>query len=411
MSVSMILSRPADVRRLRQGPLEPYLDTFVARALSSGFARGIVRRQLWAVAHLSGYLANQECSARDLDEHRTTSFLRARHRYGRRYRSDSEALRNVLALLREMHVCPPATKAVLSRNDSVIAAFQNHMLRERGLARATIVGHMRIARLLTADYPAELWATLSTEDIRTFIKRQSRHRSPGTAKNVCNGVRSFLRYLLASGQIAADLTPAIPCVRHYKLSAVPEHLRPGEVERVLRHCDRRTPDGRRDYAILVILARLGLRAGEVIALTLDDIDWQSGELFLRHTKSGGNATMPLPREVGQALVHYLKGGRPSSASRKVFLRHVAPHIGLAGPSIIGHIARTALRRASIAPRHRAAAHLFRHSLASQMLHKGASLRMIGELLRHQHPDTTRIYAKVDMASLRPLAMPWPGDAS
>lgn len=411
MSVNMILRRGAELRRVRQGPLGPYQDRYAKRLIEAGFARGSIRRRLWATAHLSLHMERKMFSTQQLDEEALASFLSVRTRYGRYYRTDPAAVRDMLALLREVGASPPPPVAILSPDEEVIAEFHEYLIRERGLADRTIERHLRAVRMLDRWRGERLsrWATLSPADIMDFVEKHVRGLSRGYASNVFDSLRAFIRYLHYRGEITADLAGAIPGVGLWKLATLPPSLDPHEVQRVLDHCDRNTALGRRDYAILVTLARLGLRACEVTALTLDDIDWHAGLLHLSRTKSGGSATLPLPKQVGQAIADYLQHGRPRSESRAVFLRQLAPHQGLRCSSSIGYVVRSAIRRADVqAPR--GAAHLFRNSLATQMLRNGASLRLIGELLRHKNPDTTRIYAKVDLTALRQLALPWPGGA-
>jgi site-specific recombinase XerD len=218
-------------------------------------------------------------------------------------------------------------------------------------------------------------------------------------------LRAFLRHLRHRGEITTDLAACVPTVANWSHATLPKFLKPVQVNQVLKHCDRRRVKGRRDYAILLLLARLGLRAGEVVALTLDDIDWQEGN-FKLHGKGGREAKLPLSVEVGEAIADYLQNGRPHCASRRLFIRQRAPRVGMANTAI-SKLVMCALARAGVdSPRK--GAHLFRHSLATQMLRHGASLTEIGELLRHQHPNTTMIYAKVDLLALRRLAPAWLG---
>jgi integrase len=198
----------------------------------------------------------------------------------------------------------------------------------------------------------------------------------------------------------------VPAVAAWSLSTVPKFLPAGTVQRVLDHCERNTPDGKRNYAVLLLLARLGLRACEVVALSLDDIDWDYGRLTIR-CKGGRWAQLPLPADVGEAIAIYLRSGRPHCVCRHVFLRHRAPIHGFAHSITVSTIVRRALIRAGI-DSVRKGAHLFRHTLATDLLRQGASLDEIGELLRHQSPNTTAVYAKVDLPALRTLALPWPG---
>jgi site-specific recombinase XerD len=195
-------------------------------------------------------------------------------------------------------------------------------------------------------------------------------------------------------------------VANWKQSSLPRALPPEQVEQVLASIDRKTAIGRRDYAILLILARLGLRAGEIKALTLEDLDWREGLITVRG-KAGRLSQIPLPRDVGAAIADYLQHGRPTASSRCVFIRARAPLEGFQGQSGVGSMVRHALQRAGI-DAVRTGAHQFRHALACQMLKQGASLSEIGELLRHRSPQTTAIYAKVDLDSLASLALSWPG---
>jgi len=223
-----------------------------------------------------------------------------------------------------------------------------------------------------------------------------------------SGLRSFLRYLRHQGLIAIDLAACVPTIASWRLSTLPKFLSPDQVRQVLGGCDRRTHIGRRDYAILMLLAHLGLRAGEIVVLTLDDLHWDAGAITVRG-KGRQQARLPLPHQVGQALVSYLKEGRPRCSGRRVFIRGRAPRRGLAHASTVSTVVRRALERAGVSSE-RKGAHLFRHSLATNMLRRGASLTEIGQLLRHRGADTTSIYAKVDLTSLRPLALSWPGGA-
>jgi site-specific recombinase XerD len=226
------------------------------------------------------------------------------------------------------------------------------------------------------------------------------------AQLMVSALRSFLRFLLQHGEIATDLAASVPAVAHWRLTSVPKHLSEEMVKSVLRSCDRNTVVGRRDYAILLLLARLGLRAGEVVNLELNDIDWRAGEIVVRG-KGGVHDRLPLVQEVGEALAAYLRRGRPLLAeSRCVFLQVRAPRCGFRGPATVSTILARALQRAGLDPPEKGA-HLLRHSLATGMLHRGATMAEIAEVLRHRSARTTEIYAKVDIASLRALAQPWP----
>ncbi len=257
------------------------------------------------------------------------------------------------------------------------------------------------------DQPVQL-DRLTCTDVTGFVQRHAHERSHSRAQLLVQALRAFLRYLYHHGKISNNLAACVPSVAAWSLATLPGFLRPDQVEGVLEQCDRLTPGGRRDYAMLLLLARLGLRAGEVAALTLDDIDWNGGCFAIRN-KGGHRTQMPLPQEVGEAIADYLTHGRPACRARHLFIREHAPLTGFASSTGVSSVASRALARAGIDPP-RGSAHLFRHTLATEMLRGGASLAEIGELLRHQHPDTTRLYAKVDLQALRALALPWPGGA-
>jgi site-specific recombinase XerD len=224
---------------------------------------------------------------------------------------------------------------------------------------------------------------------------------------MCWALRSFLRYLHHKGLNPIALAGCVPSIRRWKFANLPTYLSAAQVQAVLDGCNRATAVGRRDYAILMMLAKLGLRASEVATLTLDDVDWRSGDMLI-HAKGRQRARMPIPPDVGAAVTAYLRDGRPKSSCRRLFLRTLAPNVGFASGCAITMIAKSAFDRAGIRGYARQGAHLFRHSLATELLRSGATLSQIGQLLRHESHDTTRIYAKVDIEALRTLSLPWLG---
>lgn len=247
---------------------------------------------------------------------------------------------------------------------------------------------------------------LAAKDINGFVLRERAVFSPKRVQLTTSALRSFLGFLYLRGQLTAPLAASVPTVATWRLSELPQFLEPEQVQQILQSCDRNSPCGRRDYAALLLLARLGLRAGEVVHLCLEDINWACGEVFIRG-KSSREERLPLPPDVGRALAVYLQKDRPACFSRRVFIRMKAPHVGFSTSVAICDIVRRALRRAHLQPA-RKGAHLLRHSLATQMLRGGASLTQIGQILRHQLPQTTEIYAKVDLTALRAIAQPWSG---
>jgi len=288
-------------------------------------------------------------------------------------------------------------------------AYAQYLRDARALARTTIINYVPFIRGFLTDRfgtgPVKL-ACLKADDVVRFVQRQASHLHLKRAKLLTTALRSFLQYARYRGEVALDLAAAVPIVANWSMPSIPRAIGADQVRQLLRSIDRRTAIGRRDYAILLLLARLGLRAGEVAFLELEDIDWDAGQLSVRG-KRDQRTSLPLPEDVGAAIAAYLRDGRPRSTSRRVFLRGKAPTRGFLSQCAIGSIIRHALYRTSIqAPT--TGAHQFRHALATQMLRHGASLAEIGEVLRHRNPQTTTIYAKVDLTALRTLALPWPG---
>lgn len=249
---------------------------------------------------------------------------------------------------------------------------------------------------------------LCAGDVLGFVQHQAPRLHPKRSKLMTTALRSFLQYARYCGEATVDLAAAVPVVPNWSRTGLPRAITTEQVRQLLASINRRSAIGRRDYAILLLLARLGLRSSEVAFLEFDDIDWDLGQLNVRG-KRGQRTELPLPSDVGKAIAAYLRRGRPEGASRRVFLRVKAPLRGFQGPSGVGSIVRHSLMRAGVdAPTH--GAHQLRHGLATEMLRQGASLGEIGEVLGHRHPQTTMIYAKVDINALRTLALPWPGGA-
>jgi site-specific recombinase XerD len=319
-------------------------------------------------------------------------------------------MRLVLRHLRQSNITPPASPPA-PRNDIELIerAYGDFLLNERSLVPASVEQYLPVARrfLFHRFGSGKVWLKkLRASDVTGFVLHDSSNRGRRSAQLMATVLRSFLGFLLRQGRISTNLAAVVPTVAGWRLSELPRFLEAKQVERVLRSCDQRTKVGKRDHAILLLLARLGLRAGEVAHLTLDDIDWRAGQLLIRG-KGSRVDRLPLPQDAGQALAAYLQKGRPNCSSRHIFIQRNAPHEPLAGPSSISNVVRAALARAQIRSRHQGA-HLLRHSLATTMLRNGASIVQIGQVLRHQLPQTTEIYAKVDLKALRALALPWPG---
>lgn len=324
-------------------------------------------------------------------------------------RGDGETLRLFLDHLRAEGVIPPPQPVVdRSPLGRLKARYEEYLRQERGLSPVAASRYWpAIQRLLLEcfdDGPICL-RDLTPQDITKFLLRHARSRTPKGAQLMVSALRSFFRFLVQHGETERDLLAAVLSVPSWRLAEVPKYLKPAEVECLLDSCDRTSAVGRRDYAVLLLLARLGLRAGEVVRLELGDLDWRAGELTVRG-KGWVEDRLPLPGDVGSALAAYLRTDRRPCTTRCVFLRMKAPRRGFNHASSVSTIVRCALKRAGLTPP-TTGAHLLRHSLATDLLHHGASLAEIGEILRHRSPQTTEIYAKVDLDHLRTVARPWP----
>ena len=408
MSVALFYRTPENRQRLRVGPLAPDIDGFAAWVASRGYRRSAARHKLRLASGISRWLEAAGLDAEALDEQRFAAFLRAGEPPPVA-RGEAATGRQLLAYLRERGRVPAAVASEPGPAERIVREYERFLVDERGLGAAAIAGHLRIARSFLADRfgtRAVDLESLAARDASRFLLRRSRQVRASHAQLIATVLRSFLGYLHQRGLIAADFAGAVLSVARRRSRRSPRSLAPDQVESLLDSCDRSTEIGRRDHAILQLLARLGLRAGEVVRLTLDDLNWDEGTVTVSG-KGGRREALPLPREAGEALAEYLLRGRPACATRVVFLRVQAPRRGFRSSAAICDVVRRGLARAGIDPPFKGS-HLLRHSLACNMLRNGASLEDIGQILRHRHPDTTQIYARVDFEALRPLAPPWPG---
>ncbi|MBY0322068.1 MAG: site-specific integrase [Reyranella sp.] len=402
------LGRSRLFRRLRSGPHGQLVELYAGRLVTDGVGRQGTWRCLSVVGDLVGWLARSRSKLTDLNERMIERYLR--QRAGKQFiqPGDRAALKRLLSVSRDAGMIAPARPAPITPHEQIFEEFADYLRRERGLAPKSIIRHLPIIRRFLREVcPAGDLGRVSQKDVTRYVERHARDQSADSGKAMCWVLRAFLRYLYVKGLNALALAGCVPSIKRWKLASLPTYLSAAQVQRVLDGCDRTTGLGRRDYAILVILAKLGLRAGEVATLTLDDIDWRAGEMLLR-AKGRQRVRMPMPPDVGAAVVAYLRDGRPMSPCRRLFLRTLAPRVGFASGCAITMIAKTALERAGIRGYAHQGAHIFRHSLASELLRSGATLSEIGQLLRHESHDTTRIYAKVDIETLRTLSLPWPG---
>jgi site-specific recombinase XerD len=409
-STSAIFKFPSVVRRHHEGPLGIYVDAYEALLREQGYSRGSTYVHLHIVADFSRWLRRRRLDAGDVDECTVERYLQSRQRFVDTYGGASFVPYKFLGMLRDRGIVTHKTvPIVVDPREIVVDAFRQYLSQERGLSVSTQCNYTRFAHQFLRERFGrgclELSA-LSATDVTGFIRRHAHERSARSAQHLVGSLRAFLRYLRYRGEITTDLAACVPTVANWSLSTLPKFLQPGQVQQVLDHCDRHSALGLRNYAILVLLARLGLRACEIVAMTLDDIDWEGAHLMVRG-KGGQRAQMPLSAEVGHAIAAYLRKGRPRCTSRRLFIREHAPRVGFANSCAVSTLVQRALADAGVDSPH-TGAYVFRHSLATEMLRQGASLGEIGQLLRHAHPDTTQIYAKVDVCALRPLALRWPG---
>jgi integrase/recombinase XerD len=393
------------------GPLAPYAAGWRAQLAARGYARGAVASQMRLMEHLSRYLEERGLAVTDLTGQVAGGFLAERRAGAHPGPASPRALGPLLGYLRGIGAAPgPSGQAAGSPREVLLEAYRAYLAGERGLAPQSVRSYLGTARAflsgLAADVPGAGWQDLSAGQVASFVIRATRGRSAASAKVTVTGLRSLLRYLHVTGLVPAPLAQAVPSAAGWKLSSLPRALDPATVTSLLAACDRRTVTGRRDYAVLMLLARLGLRGCEVAALELDDIDWRAGEVVIRG-KGNRLERMPLSADVGEALAAYVTGGRPRCGCRRLFIRAAAPREGLS-PSLARNVVGGAAARAGLG---RIGAHRLRHTLASEMLRRGAPLAEIGQVLRHRDPLTTAIYAKADQGALRALARPWPGGAA
>ena len=399
---------PAAAQALRSCAFGGHLDTFCARLLSLGYQRPTIRQKLLIVRGLARWMSAKRLAVGDLDEVRVHEFLDARRRRGRTCRGFRPTALLLLQQLRGVGAVPMPD---LAHDDSpvavLLARYEGYLRRERALEKCTIAAYQRFVREFVSERlgGGTRPDSLRLDDVREFLLSRVGRMKPQGAQFMGTALRSFLRFLFLSGETGTDLALAVPTVRRWRMSSVPRYLPARDVERRLHACDSSSATGRRDHAILLLLARLGFRASEVVALELGDLHWREGEIVV-HGKGLVHDRLPLLPDIGEALALYLKKDRQPGSSRRVFLCRRAPHRGLAHPSTVSTIVARALVRAGLAPATRGA-HLLRHSLATAMVRRGASLSEIGQVLRHRSPNSTEIYAKVDFGALRDVAMPWP----
>ena len=390
------------------GPLATYSEGFRLELARQGFTANAASNQLQLMAHASRWLANKNLGVDGLTPARVSEFLDARRAEGYTLWLSPKAMVPVLGYLRGIGVlATPVPAAPATPAEKLTVHYRTYLVTERGLAAGTVTSYLHVARLFLSTRPTALGLEqLSAGEVSRFALAECTTRSVGSAKYIVCGLRSLVRFLYVAGYTDRQLEAAVPKVAGWRLAGLPKAIGPHDVARLLASCDRRSTFGRRDFAVLSVLARLGLRAGEVAAIELADIDWRAGEVVIRG-KGRRQERLPLPVDVGDAIAGWLQRGRPRCESATVFTRVRAPHRELSSGGISA-IVRAACTRAGLPAMN---AHRLRHTAGTEMLRAGASLAEVGQVLRHASVLTTAIYAKVDRSGLRGLALPWPGSAA
>lgn len=393
------------------GCLEPYIRSFAEHLVGQGYAMLSARNYLQAAAHLGRWMENHGIALTDLTDETLGRFARHRCRCARAGRAGRRPSASYVARTRSLieylrsRGAVPAVSVAEPATHPLLVSFRDWMLRHRGLSGWTIRRYeWLVSKVLPAlgDDPT----VYDAARVRKALLAQVQGLGHVYARCYVCALRAFLRYLTVEGGCRPGLEQAVPTIPSWRLSSLPRYLDPVDVERVVESCDLRKPCGVRDRAVLLLLARLGLRAGDIMAMTLHDLDWQAGTLRVR-AKGRKEVCLPLPQDAGDAMLEYLARARPATTLSHVFLCSNAPIRPFPTSGVVSDIVRLALRRAGIANPPSKGAHLLRHSAATAMLRKGASLDAIATVLRHQSTDTTAHYAKIDMKLLADVTQPWP----
>lgn len=401
--------------RLRvEGPLARYFEPYAEYLADRGYSQVSYWKKTFLISEFSRWLGEERIAAGEITAEHEAAFLRDRARYRILKGGDTICLSGITSWLRDKGVIDNelAVSTGPSGIEAILQEYTGWLQEERGLAPSTIenyAGYIRrfLSSICGADEPR--LAGISASQVTDYIRRNApRDRTFSQAKNIVTSLRSFFRFARYRDYIQTDLAAVVPSVAGWSMASIPRAMPADCVRRLLDESKTwRTPAGLRNRAILLLLARLGLRAREIVRLELDDIDWSQGSLKV-HGKGRQERPLPMPHHVGEAVASYLKKGRPESTCRRVFLRSRAPFDGLRTQSDICQIVHRAIDRAGIEVKV-TGSHQLRHALAVDMLRQGISLTEIGQVLRHRSPEATRRYAKVDLDGLREVALPWPGE--
>lgn len=393
------------------GPLAPHAGSFQAELAGRGYSRQSQLFHLQLMAHVSKWLDERGLDASDLTDTYASEFLRGRRASGQvRFRT-IRGLTPLLSFLRVAGMSPPAAMvepAAWTR--SVVGEFAGYLITERGLRPQTVTCYARFAQRFLESLPAkddEALTELTAEAVRSFVLGESGQRGTGSLKNAVTAVRSLLGFLHLRGLISSTMDGAVPAAAGWHRPPLTRRLNPADVASVLGSCDRHGHAGRRDYAILILLVRLGLRAGEAAAIRTGDIDWRAGEILVRG-KGGRDERLPLPVDVGAAIADYCRAARPQDAVGGMLFLHSRAPYGPLTPSAVGHIVVRACRRSGLES---ASAHQLRHAAATTLRRAGAPPSEISQLLRHRNEGTTARYGTIDPEEMVPVTAPWPQAAS
>ncbi len=403
-------------RRIRSGPLGAWIDPFVAALKQSGYAPSVVRRYVQAATVFTTWLSRHRIVVSDIDEASVARFTSRLGRWkarARRHGRVNEIASGVRALAKFLWANGAAVRQSRIEPDNDIErwlqVFHEHLTRVRGVTCGTCRIYQRYARsLLTACWPNAHadWSALTAERITAFVRSQTEVLSRSANRAPVTATRSFLRFLVAARVVRPGLDGAVPTVRQWKLATLPRTIAGVDVQRVVTAVDDTGATGARDKAIVLLLSRLGLRAGEVAALRVGHVDWREGRVHVPPGKTGRERVLPLPQDVGTALVKALQRRPPHAPQQGIFLRARAPYRPITSAAIT-NIAQRALQRAGVGIR-RPGAHVFRHTVASQLVQDGVSMKTVADVLGHARLETTAIYAKLDVDTLATVALPWPG---
>lgn len=409
--INQIYTDHQKIQTLKQGPLGAYVDDLVTVLLKNGYSKAKLRPRFAVIGELNRWLIQKRIKLCDLDQLEIERFIQHRSKQTSMvFQGEMVTLNLLLDVLRSHGSIPTPEpeKIVQTEIEQTLEPYNQYMVQDRGLSSSTSYMYTKYSRLFLSDVfnlkPISLNA-ICAKDVTEFVRKYANEHSSSENSLTVSSLRSFFRFLLVRGKITVDLASCVPTVANWGENRLPQYLTPQELEHLLEHNKGKTALKRLNYAILLLLARLGLRACEVVRLTLDDIDWENGEIVIRG-KGGRQTRFPLPVDVGEALVAYLKNGRPSCSTRRFFICSRPPLKPLGNSSTVSSIVHRCLKKAGLNPPKKGA-HLLRHTLGTECLRNGATLPEVGEILRHRQVDTTAIYAKVDFARLETIAQPWP----